>query len=148
MVASPVAWAWPVCLVLVLACSAPDSPDPAGATEPSNAPGDERPPVVLITIESLRTDHVGLYGGASRTRPEEAITPSLDALADEGIVYERAHSVTSWTLSAHASLFTGLYPTAHQTREPLARLGDDYVTLAERLAAQGYQTGAVVSGPY
>jgi arylsulfatase A-like enzyme len=77
-----------------------------------------------------------------------AITPSLDALASEAVLYERASSVTSWTLSSHASLFTGLYPTAHQTRAPLARLGDDYVTLAERLAAVGYQTAAVVSGPY
>lgn len=107
-----------------------------------------RPPVVLITLESLRVDHVGAYGGASPTRPSVPISPMLDAFARDATVYERAHSVTSWTLSSHASLFTGLYPTAHQTRAPIARLGDDYATLAERLQEVGYQTGAVVSGPY
>lgn len=107
-----------------------------------------RPNVILITIESLRTDHVGSYGGKSRTSPEVALTPNLDGFAKEAIVYERAHSVTSWTLSSHASLFTGLYPTAHQTRTPLAMLGKDYETLAERLKAADYQTAGVVSGPY
>jgi arylsulfatase A-like enzyme len=126
--------------VVGLACS-----DPAGPAEVASG---EAPNVVLITLESLRTDHVGAYGGVSATRPEQAITPVLDAFAREAVLYERAYSVTSWTLSSHASLFTGLYPSAHQTRLPLARLGDDYRTLAEELADEGYQTGAVVSGPY
>jgi arylsulfatase A-like enzyme len=135
-----------LCLALV-ACGASEEGQPAAsAAQPPRRT--EPPPVVLITLESLRTDHVGAYGGRSRTRPSEPITPALDALAQEAVVYPRAHSVTSWTLSSHASLFTGLYPTGHQAREPLARLGDDYTTLAERLASVGYQTAAVVSGPY
>jgi arylsulfatase A-like enzyme len=101
-----------------------------------------RPNVVLITIESLRTDHVGCYGGARPT------TPELDALAQEGVVYERAHAVTSWTLASHASLFTGLYPSAHRAERPLSRLDEKHRTLAEILAAAGYQCGGVVSGPY
>ncbi|MCA9511778.1 MAG: sulfatase [Myxococcales bacterium] len=108
-----------------------------------------RPPsVVLVTIESLRTDHVGAYGGRSATRPDVAITPTLDALAAEAVTYERAHSVTSWTLASHASLFTGLYPAAHQTQRPRGSLGEGYDTLAEVLARAGYQTAGVVSGPY
>jgi len=103
---------------------------------------------VLITIESLRTDHVGAYGGRSGTRPEVPITPELDAFAREAVSYERAHSVTSWTLSSHASLFTGLYPAAHQTQRPRGVLADGYDTLAEVLARAGYQTAGVVSGPY
>ena len=103
----------------------------------------KRPPnVVLVTIESLRTDHVGCYGGARPT------TPALDALAQEGMVYERAHSVTSWTLASHASLFTGLYPSVHRADRPLSRLDDHHETLAELLAGAGYQCGGVVSGPY
>jgi len=124
----------------LLSCGAPES---VRDTSPVS-----RPPVVLITLESMRVDHLGAYDGGSTTRPETPVSPVLDALADETTLYERAHSVTSWTLSSHASLFTGLYPTAHQTRAPTARLGDDYETLAERLGRVGYQTGAVVSGPY
>ena len=130
-------------VLLLWACGAPEAPGPTSADELAAAPS-----VVLITLESLRVDHVGAYGGESAARPEVPITPVLDRLAGEATVYERAHSVTSWTLSSHASLFTGLYPTAHQTRAPTARLGDDYQTLAERLREAGYQTGAVVSGPY
>jgi arylsulfatase A-like enzyme len=101
-----------------------------------------QPNVVLITIESLRTDHVGCYGGARPT------TPALDALAQEGMLYERAHSVTSWTLASHASLFTGLYPSVHRADRPLSRLDEHHQTLAELLAGAGYQCGGVVSGPY
>jgi arylsulfatase A-like enzyme len=104
--------------------------------------------VVLVTVESLRVDRVGAQGGASAGRPDVALTPSLDAFAAGATLYEDAHSVTSWTLAAHASLFTGLYPSGHQTTGPIDRLDDSYPTLAEALAARGYQTAAVVSGPY
>jgi len=104
---------------------------------------EERPPnVVLITLESLRPDHVGCYSGSRPT------TPALDALAQESVVYERAHATTSWTLASHASLFTGLYPTAHRADRPLSRLDEGHETLAEILAGAGYECGAVVSGPY
>ena len=106
------------------------------------------PNLVLITLESLRTDHVGSYGGRARTRPEVPITPHLDALAAEAVRFDDAHAVSSWTLTAHASLFTGLYPSAHRAVRPLDRLSDSYPTLAEALAAAGYQTAGVVSGPY
>jgi arylsulfatase A-like enzyme len=106
------------------------------------------PDVVLITLESLRTDHVGAYGGSSPGRPELPLTPNLDAFAAGATVYEDAHAVTSWTLASHASLFTGLYPSGHQTTGPRDRLDDSYPTLAETLAGRGWQTAAVVSGPY
>jgi len=123
---------WGVVVLLIVGC----------------AGGERRPNVVLVTIESLRTDHVGAYGGRSRTRPDEPLTPALDALASEASVYENAHATSSWTLTSHASLFTSLYPTGHQTTRPLDRLADSYVTLAEVLAANGYQTHGVVTGPY
>ncbi len=106
------------------------------------------PNLVLITLESLRTDHVGAYGGRSRTRPEISITPNLDAFAAEAVRFDDAHAVSSWTLTSHASLFTGLYPSGHRVVRPLDRLSDSYPTLAEALAAAGYQTAGVVSGPY
>jgi arylsulfatase A-like enzyme len=114
----------------------------AGAWIACGPAAPRRPNVVLVTIESLRPDHVGCYGG------EHPTTPALDALAAEGVVYERAHAVTSWTLASHASLFTGLYPTAHRAERPLSRLDERHETLAELLSAAGYQCGGVVSGPY
>jgi choline-sulfatase len=106
------------------------------------------PNLLLITLESLRTDHVGAYGGASRTRPERPITPNLDEFAAGAVRFDDAHAVSSWTLTAHASLFTGLYPSGHRAEAPLDRLSDSYPTLAEALADAGYQTAGVVSGPY
>ncbi len=104
--------------------------------------GKPRPNVVLITVESVRADHVGCYGFSQPT------TPHLDDLAREGTVFENAHAVTSWTLSSHATLFTGLYPSAHQVQRPRDRLGDSYTTLAEVLREDGYQTAGFVSGPF
>lgn len=101
-----------------------------------------RPNIILVTIESLRPDHVHCYGY------ERDTTPALDALAREGILFERARSVTSWTLTSHASIFTGLYPEAHRVIHPHDRLDDSYVTMAETLRAAGYQTAGFVSGPF
>ncbi len=120
---------------LVLGC--------AEAETPSRAPN-----VVLVTLESIRTDGVGAYGGASGSRPDVALTPAIDAFAAGATLYENAYSVTSWTLAAHASLFTGLYPPAHQTDGPRDRLDASYPTLAEALARRGFATAGVVSGPY
>ena len=116
-------------LALCLVGSA--APAPAGSPAPPN--------VVLITIESLRPDYIASFEG------ERVTSPNLDALAAEAMVYTDAHSVTSWTLAAHASLFTGLYPTAHQATGPLSKLDDSYTTIAEILSAQGYATAGVVS---
>ncbi|MFH1144422.1 MAG: sulfatase, partial [Candidatus Eisenbacteria bacterium] len=101
-----------------------------------------RPNIVFISLESVRADHLGAYG---YDRPT---SPTLDALAREGVIYEDAHAVTSWTLTAHASMFTGLYPGAHQVTGPFDRLDDSYTTVAEALSAQGYQCAGVISGPY
>ena len=80
---------WAGWIVLALAaCGAQEVADePVVLTEVARP----RPPIVLITLESLRIDHVGVYGGSSRTQPEIAITPTLDALAREAVVYDRAH---------------------------------------------------------
>jgi len=66
-----------------------------------------RPNVVLISIDSLRADHLGSYGYPRPT------SPSIDRLASEGVLFEVAVSSTSWTLPAHASLFTGLPDSIH-----------------------------------
>ena len=112
-----------------------------GCDEKSPRPG-APPNVVLITIESLRSDTV------PSTRGGIPVSPAFESIAEEAAVFTDAHSVTSWTLASHASLFTGLYPTSHAATQPLSRLGDSYATMAEILGDRGYQCAGIVSGPY
>ncbi|RPJ40963.1 MAG: hypothetical protein EHM19_12820, partial [Candidatus Latescibacterota bacterium] len=102
----------------------------------------DRPNIVLITVESLRADHVGCYGYGLPT------TPSLDALAGESVRFENAFSVTSWTLASHAAILTGLTPSALRVLEPHDRLADSYETIAEALSEDGYYCAAFLSGPF
>jgi arylsulfatase A-like enzyme len=71
---------------------------------------DTSPNVVLVTLDTTRVDRLGPYGSTL------GITPHLDQLAGESTVYERAYSTSSWTLPAHASLFTGKFPSSHGAR--------------------------------
>lgn len=98
--------------------------------------------VVLISIDSLRADHLGVYGY------ERDTSPHIDALAREGTLFERAVSSTSWTLPAHAALFTALADGIHGVQRADLALGPELPTLAERLRDAGYATAAVVSGPF
>jgi arylsulfatase A-like enzyme len=110
---------------------------PAGCAERRS------PPLVLvISIDSLRADHVGAYGYPKPT------TPRIDALARAGTRFERALSSSSWTLPAHVALLTGVADSVHGVVEESLSLGPGLPTLAERLKARGFATAAVVSGPY
>ncbi|MCI0340417.1 MAG: sulfatase, partial [Planctomycetales bacterium] len=116
-----------------------------------------RPPsVVLVCVDSLRADALGAEGDLrSRARygvRRPARTPTLDALAREGVRFSRAYTTAPHTPPAHAALFTGLPPVAHGVRtafsRPLARAA---TTIAERLRARGYATVACheeLFGPY
>jgi arylsulfatase A-like enzyme/Tfp pilus assembly protein PilF len=101
-------------------------------------PGSERLNVLLVTIDTLRADHVGAYGAA------DAQTPRLDALAAAGTRFETAIASTPLTLPSHASLLTGLDPPRHGVRHnKMYHLDGEVETLAERFRAAGYATGAV-----
>jgi arylsulfatase A-like enzyme/Tfp pilus assembly protein PilF len=102
--------------------------------------GRSRPNVLIITIDTLRADHLGSYGFSL------ARTPVLDHLAAEGVRCSDAISAAPITMPAHTSIFTGLFPPAHGVRDNGAyALGEDAVTLAERLHDAGYTTHAFVS---
>jgi arylsulfatase A-like enzyme/Flp pilus assembly protein TadD len=105
------------------------------------APSFERQPdqnVLLITIDTLRADAVGAYGGRART-------PNIDALAAQGLRFESAHAHAVTTLPSHASILTGLYPTQHGIHDNNGyRLLPSVPTLASRLKAQGFATAAFV----
>jgi arylsulfatase A-like enzyme/Tfp pilus assembly protein PilF len=97
-----------------------------------------RPSVLLVSIDTLRADHVGAYGAT------HAETPQLDALAQSGVLFEQAFAPVPLTLPSHATLLTGLEPPRHGVRHNgIYRLGEAE-TLAERLADAGYRTGAFV----
>lgn len=120
---------WTVCTALVAASCAP-----AESGRPPN--------VVLISVDSLRADHLGTYGYARDT------SPAIDAFAAEAVVFEAAFSQAPWTLPSHASLLTSQYPRTHRADGLRARLAPGVETLASVLSAAGYDTAAVVTGPF
>jgi len=129
---------------LLTACSGdskPVTPLPAEEPAPTAAvPAGPRPNLVLITMDTTRVDHLGIYGR------EGAITPTIDGLAKEGLRFERAWSVLPLTTPAHSSMHSGLYPTRHGIHNNGdAVLSDDVTTLAELLKERGYATAASVS---
>jgi arylsulfatase A-like enzyme/Tfp pilus assembly protein PilF len=95
--------------------------------------------VLLITIDTLRADALGAYGG-------RAATPALDRLAAEGVRFDFAHAHAVVTLTSHASILTGLYPYQHGLRDNSGyRLAETVPTLAARLKEAGYATAAFVA---
>lgn len=95
--------------------------------------------VVLITVDTLRYDHLGSSGYPLHP------TPFLDELAAEGFSFTRAFAQASATGPTHASLFTSLYPLQHGVSSNGKRLDDSFVTLAEVLRDEGFRTAAFVS---
>jgi arylsulfatase len=129
--------------------------------------GGERSPapprIVLVTLDTTRVDRLGVYGYAGRT------SPNLDRFARDALVFDAAYTTSSWTLPAHASLFTGKLVSSHGARkDPQGNLSlatavrdpgrwkhhrarglaQGETTLAELLRAHGWATGAVVAGPW
>jgi arylsulfatase A-like enzyme len=99
-----------------------------------------RPNLLLITLDTLRADRLGCYGNTN------GLTPELDALAADGIRFERAYTPVPLTLPAHASILTGLFPPEHRLRTNFERaLAPDVPTLAELLRNEGYKTGAFIA---
>ncbi|MCB9765866.1 MAG: sulfatase [Alphaproteobacteria bacterium] len=109
---------------------------------PALPPGGDRPDVLLISIDTLRADHVGVYGYDRDT------TPFLDALAEGGVRFAHARSPAPWTLPSHTTMLSGLLPHQHHVVEGRLRIGADTPLLQEAFAAAGYATGGFVSSLY
>jgi arylsulfatase A-like enzyme/Tfp pilus assembly protein PilF len=119
--------------VVVMRGRAPTAPPPiaAGALRGAN--------VLLVTIDTLRADHVGVYGSAG------TLTPTIDQFAKEGLRFERTYAHVPLTLPSHASLLTATYPTSNGVHDNgTFRLGDTSPTLAAVLKGAGYRTAAFV----
>ncbi|MDE2923208.1 MAG: sulfatase-like hydrolase/transferase [Acidobacteriota bacterium] len=116
------------------ACASPPTPEDAGGEVAA------RPPIVLISIDTLRSDRLPAYGY------EGVETPAIDRLAGDGVLFERAYSHVNVTLPSHASIFTGLLPSEHGVRDNAGyRLDEAIPTLAAELNRHGYSTGGFVS---
>lgn len=121
------------------------------------------PDVVVVTLDTTRADHLGVYG-----YPRD-VSPGIDAFARDSVVYERAFAAGAWTLPAHASILTGRQVSSHGARfdvsgadaslsqifegeffarHKASRLAQDEVTLAELLVQRGYATAAFGAGPW
>jgi len=101
---------------------------------------DPKAPIILISIDTLRSDHLPAYGYT------KVDTPNLDALRNDSILFQRAYSECPLTLVSHASVLTGLLPADHGIRDNLGyNLNPKAKTLAELLKSKGYATGAAVS---
>ncbi len=116
----------------------------AGCSPPGEEPAvhAERPNLLWIVWDTVRADHLGLYGYTRGT------TPFLSEWASEARVFENALSVAGYTLASHASMFTGLYPSEHCTHNQHPWLDDSFTTLAELLAGAGYRTFLFSANPY
>jgi arylsulfatase A-like enzyme len=94
--------------------------------------------VVLISIDTLRADHLGCYGYRTNT------SPSIDRIAREGVQFQNAFTPAPLTLPAHASLLTGLYPARHGIHDNGETLLASAQTLAEAFRSGGYETAAFI----
>jgi len=96
-------------------------------------------PVLLLIMDTLRADRLGCYGASGVS------TPSIDRLASEGVLFERAYSHAPMTAPSHAAILTSRYPRSLGVTVNGHRLPDAAPTLADLLAGRGYRTSAVIS---
>ena len=122
---------WIIVILFVIAISGCNAP-PGPPQEPKN--------LVILSIDTLRADHLGLYGYPHPT------SPNLDRFARESVVFEQAITVHVATAPAHATILTGLWPGGHGIRRNGMTLNPDVPTLARILGEEGRATGAFVSG--
>jgi arylsulfatase A-like enzyme len=103
---------------------------------------EQGPDVLFIVMDTVRAKSVSAYGYDRQT------TPNFDALAKEGALYTEATTSATWSLPAHASLFTGHYPSSHEAHDETRRLDDRLPTLAQTLAEKGWRSLAFSANPY
>lgn len=143
-------------------CDKPTPSDPSPKTTdarvlPASA---KKPNIVFILVDTLRADRLGVYGHPGK------LTPAMDALAAEGTRFERCQSAASWTLPSIASIFSSYYPSVHKATDykkvealrkggeggadetQISIFSDEFDTLAEILAANGYDTAGFSLNPF
>jgi len=148
-------WLVRASLLLSAGCAseAPEAPAPLPEAAAPDVPvaashKADAPDIVVVVIDTLRADSLSLYG---HDRPT---SPTLDAIAADGLWFERAYAQSGWTLASFASLLTGLYPHQHLVSrdgclpERFGRMAPATRTLAEALGEAGYATGAWMNNTF
>lgn len=97
-----------------------------------------KPNIVLITLDSTRADRMGFLGCKAK------ITPNLDGLAGQSLIFEQAYSQTPLTVGSHATILSGTYPQTHRVTEFGARLASTLPFMPDLLLSRGYHTAAFV----
>lgn len=100
-----------------------------------------RPNILFIILDTQRRDRLGLYGHSADT------SPNLDEFAEGATIFERAISPAQWTVPAHGSIFTGLYPSTHQLTQAFQQMSGEHPMLAEILQVADYHTVAFCNNP-
>ena len=118
------------------------SNEPSISSAAHKKPDLKNPNIILITIDTLRADHLSSYGYKGIK------TPAMDRLAEKGVVFENAISTTSWTLPTFATLFTGVHQEVHGLNRHDVRLAPAFETVPESLQKAGYYTAAVVTNEF
>ena len=105
-------------------------------------PETEQTNIILISLDTLRPDHLGCYGYKRNT------SPAIDRLATDSVLFENAYSTTSWTLPGHVSLLTSLDCVNHQVYFPLQKMSPELTTLADILRTRQFYCAAFTGGGY
>jgi uncharacterized sulfatase len=106
----------------------------------------QHPDIIFIVLDTQRADRLGSYGYKAR-ETGRSLTPNLDRIAAQSARFTQAVAPAQWTIPSHASMFTGLYPTAHQVTQSNRSLGPDRPHMAEVLNSAGYQTIGFCNNP-
>ena len=131
----------------ILFCSCNKGNDTPAPTTPVAV---KKPNIIVIIVDTLRTDYVGAYGA-------KHLTPVFDMLATQGALFEKAYAPSSWTVPSMASIFTGMYPQSHGLTNGITvvvkvfkqqQIPEKYVTLAESLKETGYKTFCVTANAH
>lgn len=99
------------------------------------------PDIVFVVLDTQRADRLGCYGN------DKNLSPNIDKFAAEGTLFKQAVSPAQWTIPSHASMFTGMYPTAHQVTQASQSLPPEIPHLAELLQEAGYDTVGFCNNP-
>lgn len=113
-----------------------------GACQSNSMPKSEQPVIILVSIDTLRADHLGVYGYSRDT------SPFMDGLASKGVRFAKARSASPWTLPAHATMLTGLLPSTHMITDDNVALSPETPILQEILQQRGWKTAGIVSTMY
>ena len=126
------------CFLLFVLLAIPNVTAQSGKTAPRRSPA-QYPNIVLITLDTTRADRMGFLGS------KRGLTPHLDAMARQGVVFSRAYAHVPITTASHATILTGTYPQFNHVNDFGVPLSPQLPYLPDLLHQQGYQTGAFVA---